>query len=291
MEHVLGVIGGSGLYQLPGVKTRARRVKTPFGAPSDAIREAHLNGTRVLFLPRHGENHQHCPSNVPYRANVWALKSLGATHVLSVSAVGSLREEVAPGHVVVPDQFIDRTAGRTSTFFDKGVVAHVSMADPVCPILAASVGDAARAAGATVHAGGTYVCIEGPRFSTRAESHLYRQWGATVIGMTNVPEAFLAREAELPYATLALATDYDCWRPHDQVDVTDILAVLHANVARAQEVVVRLAASLPDVSKSPAAGALQYAIISKPAAVTPALRRRYALLAGAYLPKARARKR
>ncbi len=291
MEHVLGVIGGSGLYQLPGVKTRARRVKTPFGAPSDAIREANLSGTRVLFLPRHGENHQHCPSNVPYRANVWALKSLGATHVLSVSAVGSLREEVAPGHVVVPDQFIDRTAGRASTFFDKGVVAHVSMADPVCPILAGAVEAAARAARATVHAGGTYVCIEGPRFSTRAESHLYRQWGATVIGMTNVPEAFLAREAELPYATLALATDYDCWRPHEQVDVTDILAVLHANVARAQEVVVRLAASLPDVSKSPAAGALQYAIISKPAAVTPALRRRYSLLAGAYLPKARARKR
>ncbi len=289
MDHALGVIGGSGLYQLPGVKSRVRRVKTPFGAPSDAIREARVGGTRVLFLPRHGADHQLSPSSVPYRANVWALKSLGATHLLSVSAVGSLREEVAPGHVVVPDQFIDRTAGRVSTFFDKGIVAHVSMADPVCPILATSVEAAARAAGATVHVGGTYVCIEGPRFSTRAESHVYRQWGASVIGMTNVPEAFLAREAELPYATLALATDYDCWRPHEQVDVTDILAVLHANVARAQDVIVRLAAALPDVSKSPAAGALQYAILSKPGAVTPAMRRRYALLAGAYLPRARTR--
>ena len=291
MAYVLGVIGGSGLYQLPGVKSRERKVKTPFGAPSDAIREATVAGTRVLFLPRHGANHQLSPSSVPYRANVWALKSLGATHVLSVSAVGSLREEIAPGHVVIPDQFIDRTAGRASTFFDKGVVAHVSMADPVCPLLAASVADAARATGATVHAGGTYVCIEGPRFSTRAESHLFRQWGASVIGMTNVPEAFLAREAELPYATLALATDYDCWRPHDQVDVTDILAVLHANVARAQDVIVRLAASLPDVSTSPATGALQYAIITKPGGITPALRRRYALLAGDALPRKRAAKR
>lgn len=285
MEHVLGVIGGSGLYQFPGVKTRARRVQTPFGAPSDAVREAAVGGTRVLFLPRHGANHQHSPSKVPYRANVWAMKSLGVTHLLSVSAVGSLREEIAPGHVAVPDQFIDRTVGRASSFFDGGVVAHVSMADPVCPILAGAVATAARAAGATVHAGGTYVCVEGPRFSTRAESHLFRQWGAAVIGMTNVPEAFLAREAELPYATLALATDYDCWRPHDEVDVTDILAVLHANVARAQDVIVRLAGALPDVSQSPAAGALTHAIISKPGALTPALRRRYELLAGRYLPQ------
>lgn len=264
---------------------------TPFGKPSDAIREARVDGTRVLFLPRHGEQHQLSPSRVPYRANIWALKSLGATHVLSVSAVGSLHEAIAPGHLVVPDQFIDRTVGRVSTFFDEGLVAHVSMADPVCPILAAALVEAARATGATVHAGGTYLCIEGPRFSTRAESHLYRQWGASVIGMTNVPEAFLAREAELPYATLALATDYDCWRPHDQTDVTDILAVLHANVARAQEVIVRLAAALPDVSKSPATGALRHAILTKPTAITPALRQRYARLAGAWLPPAPTRPR
>ncbi len=284
MSYVLGVIGGSGLYQMPGLTdVEDVRVDTPFGAPSDVIVRGRLGATTLLFLPRHGRMHQHPPSKVNYRANVHALKSLGATHVLSVSAVGSLREEVAPGHVVVPDQFIDRTAGRVSTFFDDAVVAHVSMADPVCPHLAAALADAARAAGATVHMGGTYVCVEGPRFSTRAESHLYRQWGATVIGMTNVPEAFLAREAELPYATLALSTDYDCWRPHEQVDVNDILAVLHANVARAQETVRALAASLPDPSKSPAQGALQFAVLTKPQALNAALRERYALLLGKYL--------
>lgn len=281
MVKALGVIGGSGLYKLPGVKERGvHRVKTPFGAPSDAIREVRVGDVTVFFLPRHGALHQHSPTTVPYRANVWALKKLGVTHVLSVSAVGSLREEIAPGHVVVPDQFIDRTSGRLSTFFDEGLVAHVSMADPVCPLMAGAVASAARASGATVHPAGTYVCIEGPRFSTRAESHLYRQWGASVIGMTNVPEVFLAREAELPYATLALATDYDCWRPHDQVDVNDILAVLHANVARAQEVIVSLAGALPDVSASPARGALAYAVLTKPEALTAALRRRYGLLLG-----------
>lgn len=283
MSAVLGVIGGSGLYQMPGLTgVEDVRVETPFGAPSDAIVRGHLGDTTLLFLPRHGRLHQHSPSKVNYRANIWALKSLGATHVLSVSAVGSLREEVAPGHVVVPDQFIDRTAGRVSTFFDDGVVAHVSMADPVCPRLAAALAAAAKTTGATVHVGGTYVCIEGPRFSTRAESHLFRQWGATVIGMTNVPEAFLAREAELPYATMALSTDYDCWRPHEEVDVNDILAVLHANVSRAQDVVRALASTLPDPSDSPAAGALQYAVLTKPSALTPALRERYALLLGRY---------
>jgi len=278
MEHVLGVIGGSGLYQLPGVKTRARRVQTPFGAPSDAVREATVGGTRVLFLPRHGAHHQHSPSRVPYRANVWAMKSLGVTHLLSVSAVGSLREEIAPGHVAVPDQFIDRTVGRASSFFDGGVVAHVSMADPVCPILAGAVATAARAAGATVHAGGTYVCVEGPRFSTRAESHLFRQWGAAVIGMTNVPEAFLARECELPYATLALATDYDCWREHDEVDVSSILAVIRDNVARAQGVVRALAEDMPDLAASPAHGALRHAVMTAPSVITAEQREKYALL-------------
>lgn len=281
MGYVLGVIGGSGLYQMPGVEgIEELRVETPFGAPSDVIVRGRLGDTTLLFLPRHGRMHQHAPSRVNYRANVHALKSLGATHVLSVSAVGSLREEIAPGHVVVPDQFIDRTSGRVGTFFDEGVVAHVSMADPVCGLMAAAVTEAARGAGARVHEGGTYVCIEGPRFSTRAESHLFRQWGASVIGMTNVPEVFLAREAELPYATLALSTDYDCWRPHDQVDVTDILAVLHANVARAQEVVRRLAASLPDPTKSVAQGALQYAVLTKAHAISEATRARYALLLG-----------
>ena len=283
MGYVLGVIGGSGLYQMPGLtEVEDVRVDTPFGSPSDAIVRGRLGDTTLLFLPRHGRMHQHPPSRVNYRANLYALKALGATHVLSVSAVGSLREEVAPGHVVVPDQFIDRTAGRVSTFFDDGVVAHVSMADPVCPHLASAVATVTRATGATVHEGGTYVCIEGPRFSTRAESHLFRQWGATVIGMTNVPEAFLAREAELPYATMALSTDYDCWRDHDHVEVNDILAVLHANVSRAQEVVRGLAAALPDPSRSPAQGALQYAVLTKPQAINAALRDRFGLLLGKY---------
>jgi 5'-methylthioadenosine phosphorylase len=204
------------------------------------------------------------------------------TFVVAPVRYAEQRLKVAPGHVVVPDQFIDRTAGRVSTFFDDGVVAHVSMADPVCPHLASALATVTRATGATVHEGGTYVCIEGPRFSTRAESHLFRQWGATVIGMTNVPEAFLAREAELPYATMALSTDYDCWRDHDHVEVNDILAVLHANVSRAQEVVRGLAAALPDPSRSPAQGALQYAVLTKPQAINAALRDRFGLLLGKY---------
>lgn len=237
----------------------------------------------MLFLPRHGRMHAISPSNINYRANIYALKSLGATHVLSISAVGSLREHIVPGHLVVPDQFIDRTVGRRGTFFDEGIVAHVSMADPLCPIMGAAVAKAAESTGATVHRGGAYVCIEGPRFSTRAESHMFRAWGADIIGMTNVPEGFLAREAELPYATLALSTDYDCWRPHDAVDVTSILAVLKGNVERAQQTVAALAASLPDVSNSPAKGALQFATMTRAEAISPELRARYALLLGRYL--------
>ena len=283
MTQTLAVIGGSGLYQMPGLTdVDEARVETPWGDPSDAVIRGRLGGTSLLFLPRHGRGHRVSPSNINYRANLWALKKLGATQVLSISAVGSLREEIVPGHLVVVDQFIDRTRQRASTFFDEGVVAHVSVADPVCPVLARAVAARARGIGATVHEGGTYVCIEGPRFSTRAESHLFRQWGATVIGMTNVPEAFLAREAELPYATMALSTDYDCWRAHDEVDVNDILAVLHANVSRAQEVVRGLAAALPDPSKSPAQGALQYAVLTKPQAINPALRDRFGLLLGKY---------
>jgi 5'-methylthioadenosine phosphorylase len=279
MTNILGVIGGSGLYQMPGLtQVEEVRVRTPFGDPSDVIVRGSLGETTLLFLPRHGREHSISPSKVNYRANVYALKSLGATHVLSVSAVGSLREEIAPGHLVVPDQFVDRTSGRVSTFFDDALVAHVSMADPVCPLMAAAVANVARASGATVHQGGTYVCIEGPRFSTRAESHLFRQWGCAIVGMTNVPEVFLAREAELPYATLALATDYDCWRPHDHVDVSEILAILHANVTRAHDVVRRLAASLPDASQSPAHRALEYAVLTKPSAITETVRNRYKLL-------------
>ncbi|MFO0627970.1 MAG: S-methyl-5'-thioadenosine phosphorylase [Polyangiales bacterium] len=279
MTQTLAVIGGSGLYQMPGLTDVDEvRVETPWGDPSDAVIRGRLGGTSLLFLPRHGRGHRLSPSNINYRANLWALKKLGATHVLSVSAVGSLREEIVPGHLVVVDQFIDRTRQRASTFFDEGVVAHVSVADPVCPVFARAVAARARGIGATVHEGGTYVCIEGPRFSTRAESHTWRAWNAAVVGMTNVPEAFLARECELPYATLALATDYDCWRAHDEVDVTSILAVIRDNVARAQSVVRALAEDMPDVAASPAHGALRHAVMTAPSAITEAQRARYALL-------------
>lgn len=279
MTQTLAVIGGSGLYDMPGLtEVDEVRVSTPWGDPSDAVIRGRLGDTAMLFLPRHGRGHRISPTNINYRANLWALKKLGATQVLSVSAVGSLKEEIVPGHLVVVDQFIDRTRHRASTFFDEGVVAHVSVADPVCPGLARALAMCARETGATVHEGGSYVCIEGPRFSTRAESHLWRSWGASVVGMTNVPEAFLARECELPYATLALATDYDCWREHDEVDVSSILAVIRENVARAQEVVQGLAGALPDGAKSPARGALRYAVMTAGAQVTDAQREKYSLL-------------
>src|SRR5215471_11190839 len=234
VERTLGVIGGSGLYELPGLEAMEHtRVRTPFGDPSDEVVVGRLGSTRLLFLPRHGRGHRLLPSELPFRANIWALKSLGADCLLAVSAVGSLREEIAPGHVVVPDQFIDRTRGRTdeSTFFGRGVVAHVPFADPLCAPLSRAVAAAARGEGATVHAGGVYVCMEGPLFSTRAESHLYRSWGAHVIGMTNLQEAKLAREAEICLATMALATDYDCWREgHADVDIEEVVRVLGANV-------------------------------------------------------------
>jgi 5'-methylthioadenosine phosphorylase len=261
MSGVLGVIGGSGLYDVEDLENVEEvRVMTPFGPPSDAIVRGRFPGTdtSVLILPRHGRGHRYSPSEINYRANICALKLLGATHVMSVSAVGSMREEIAPGDLVVVDQFIDLTKRRDSTFFGDGVVAHVPFSDPVCPIMAGALHDAARTTDAKVHKGGTYVCIEGPQFSSRAESLVYRSWGVAVIGMTNMPEAKLAREAELPYATLALSTDYDCWHATEAaVSVEAVLAVLSQNVKFAKEVVRKLAARLPDVSRSPARTALQ----------------------------------
>jgi 5'-methylthioadenosine phosphorylase len=289
-ERTLGVIGGSGLYELPGLDAVERtRVRTPFGDPSDEIVVGQLGGTRLLFLPRHGRGHRLLPSELPFRANVWALKSLGADCLLAVSAVGSLREEIAPGHVVVPDQFIDRTRGRQaeSTFFGRGVVAHVQFADPFCPLLAGALVEAARSAGATVHTGGTYVCMEGPAFSTRAESQLYRSWGAHVIGMTNLQEAKLAREAELCFATLALATDYDCWHvAHDDVQIEQVLEVLAANVDLARRTVAALVPRLPELFPStscPCPRALEHAIITDRALIPADVRRDLAPIAGRYL--------
>ena len=286
-ERTLGVIGGSGLYELPGLEAVERLVvSTPFGDPSDELVRGRLGETRLVFLPRHGRGHRLLPSELPYRANLWALKSLGAECVVAVSAVGSLREEIVPGHVVVPDQFIDRTRARTaeSTFFGRGVVAHVQFADPLCPVLSKALAAAARVAGATVHEGGTYVCMEGPAFSTRAESTLYRSWGAQVIGMTNLQEAKLAREAELCFATMALATDYDCWHPHhDDVQIDEILRVIAANVGLARRAVAHLAPALPPRAGCPCPTALAHAIITDRARIPAEVKRDLAPIAGRYL--------
>jgi 5'-methylthioadenosine phosphorylase len=263
-----------------------RRVATPFGDPSDEIVVGRLGGTPIAFLPRHGRGHRLLPSELPFRANVWALKTLGVEWLLAVSAVGSLREDIAPGHVVVPDQLIDRTRGRQteSTFFGGGIVAHVQFADPFCAGLGGAVAAAARAGGATVHEGGTYVCMEGPLFSTRAESNLYRSWQADVIGMTNLQEAKLAREAELCFATLALATDYDCWRAgHDDVQIEDILAVLSANADLAKETVARVAGGLPARDGCRCGSALADAIITDRTAIPETVRRDLAPIIGRYV--------
>lgn len=278
MSYVLGVLGGSGLYQMPGLTdVEECPVETTFGAPSDAVVRGRLGDTTLLFLPRHGRGHRVPPTAINFRANLLALKQLGATHVVSISAVGSLREEIAPRDLVVVDQFIDRTTRRAMSYFDEGIAAHVSMADPVCPQLAKALAEAADTTGAKVHRGGTYVCIEGPRFSTRAESHLFRSWGATVVGMTNVPECFLARELELPYATLALATDYDCWHEHEAaVDVAAVVAVVKDNVSKAQQAVRAVAQNLPDPTQSIAHHALRDAVMTDLSRLTPEVRAKLA---------------
>jgi 5'-methylthioadenosine phosphorylase len=270
MGDCLGVIGGSGLYEIDGVASEGEEsVHTPFGAPSDAVVRARIGDVSLLFLPRHGRGHRRSPSEVNYRANVAALKMLGATHLVSVSAVGSMKEEIAPGDLVCVDQFIDLTKRRASTFFEEGIVGHVSFSDPVCSDLQSALASAAeRASGSKVHRGGTYVCIEGPQFSTRAESLLYRTWGVSVIGMTAMPEAKLAREAELPYATLALSTDYDCWNEeHGAVSVDAVVAVLSRNIAAAKRTLAELARALPDPTKSRAHRALEGAVMTSPTAI------------------------
>jgi 5'-methylthioadenosine phosphorylase len=273
----LGVIGGSGLYALDGLEgARWQTVETAFGAPSDAILTGRLgpesSGVDLAFLPRHGRGHRVPPGDLNARANIMALKMLGCTDLLSVSAVGSLREEMAPGDFVVVDQFIDRTKGRASSFFGPGLVAHVPMADPVCGRLSGLVAAAAREAGARVHEGATYLAMEGPQFSTRAESRLYRTWGADVIGMTAMPEARLAREAELPYALVAMVTDYDCWKDGGDVDVADILRVMAGNAETARAMVKGLAAALPRVREGVTTDkVLDMALITAPEARDAAL--------------------
>lgn len=288
MEHTqratLGVIGGSGLYELDGLSSVERvSLETPFGRPSDEYVLGTIGGCRIAFLPRHGRGHRILPGELNFRANVHGMKQLGVVSLVSVGAVGSLREEIAPGHLVVPDQFIDRTFGRNATFFGEGVVAHVQFGDPVCRRLAAAVATAADTTGTTVHRGGTYICMEGPQFSTRAESNLYRSWGAHVIGMTNLQEAKLAREAELCYSSLALSTDYDCWHEGEaEVDAASILRVLHDNADRARRTVAVLAGALPG-GDCACRHALEGAIVTDPATVPAAARARLALVAGRLL--------
>jgi 5'-methylthioadenosine phosphorylase len=287
----IGIIGGSGLYELDGLSEVAwRRLRTPFGEPSDAYCCGRLDGRSVIFLARHGRGHRLMPSELNFRANIWGLKALGAEWVISVSAVGSLREAIRPLDLVIPDQFFDATRRRVSTFFGDGVVAHVGMAEPVCPQLAPALEKAARQTGATVHRGGTYICIEGPQFSTKAESRIYRSWDMDVIGMTNMPEAKLAREAELCYATLALVTDYDVWHEtQEAVTVEAVIRTLMQNVATAKEVLRRLIPSVGVPRACPCPRLLENAVITDPTAFPPATRRRLDLLLGRYFPKSRRR--
>ena len=283
MSYTLGVLGGSGLYEMDGLRdVEEVDVDTPFGRPSDVLVKGKLeSGTTLLFLPRHGRGHRVPPHAINYRANVCALKKAGATHLVSVSAVGSMKEKIEPGHLVVPDQFIDLTKKRITTFFEDGIVGHVPFADPVCSLLAGALADAADKAEAVVHRGGTYVCMEGPQFSTRAESRLYRTWDVSVIGMTSMPEAKLAREAELPFATLALATDYDCWHDgHDDVTVEHVVATMKKNVSFAKRTLAHLATGLPDPARSVAHTATRGAIMTAPNAITPEARARLGWLLG-----------
>ena len=282
----IGIIGGSGLYAMPGLTgVREHRVETPFGEPSDAFVVGELEGRKVAFLARHGRGHKLLPSELNFRANIYAMKALGVERILSVSAVGSLKEEHKPTDFVVPDQFIDRTFARVGTFFGDGIVAHVGFGDPVCATVAAVVGSGVcRRWAWWANAAGTYVCMEGPQFSTRAESNLYRSWGADVIGMTNLQEAKLAREAEICYATMAMVTDYDCWREgHDDVTIDQIVAVLHKNADNAAKVVKAAVAAMPAQRSCACASALKYAILTDRAAIPASTKERLGLIVSKYL--------
>lgn len=281
----IGIIGGSGLYNMPGLShVREEKITTPFGEPSETIVLGELEGRHVAFLARHGRGHRLLPSEIPFRANIYALKSLGVERILSISAVGSLKEEHKPTDFVIPDQFIDRTFARNATFFGDGIVGHVAFGDPICKDVAQVFAAACDETGVVGKPGGTYVCMEGPQFSTRAESNLYRSWGADVIGMTNLQEAKLAREAELCYATLAMVTDYDCWfEGHDDVTVEQVIAVAHQNAASAQQVLKAAVRSMPKGERGCAcASALKYAVMTDKAAIPAATRERLSLLLDKY---------
>ena len=289
-QATLGIIGGSGLYELEALKNRREMtVATPFGRPSGKIVLGQLEGRSAAFLARHGPGHLLLPSEINYRANIFALKKLGVERILSVSAVGIMRDDIAPGHVVLPDQFYDLNHARDHTFFGRGVVAHVGMADPVCAVLSEVVASAGASIGATVHRGGVYLCMEGPQFSTRAESRIHRGWGAegqvAVIGMTNATEVKLAREAEICYVTLALATDYDCWHETEaDVTVDQVLRVMHNNVNLSKRLIQAAVARMPSAPRDcPCATALQYAIVTAPSRIPQKTRTALAPIIGKYI--------
>jgi 5'-methylthioadenosine phosphorylase len=281
----IGIIGGSGLYAMPGLSNPHQiEVDTPFGAPSDAFVAGELEGRQVVFLARHGRGHRLLPTELNFRANIFAMKKLGVERIISVSAVGSLKQEHKPTEFVIPDQFIDRTSLRPSTFFGEGIVGHVSFGDPVCATVAKAIQHGAESAGVVAKQGGVYVCMEGPQFSTRAESNLYRSWGADVIGMTNLQEAKLAREAEICYATMAMVTDYDCWHDgHDAVTVEQVIAVLHQNSANAAKAVRSAVAVMPRERACACATALKFAILTSPEAIPAATRNKLDLLLSKYI--------
>lgn len=284
-EAKIGVIGGSGLYEIEGMtEVKQVRVKTPFGNPSDAIVIGSLEGTRIAFLPRHGKGHRISPTELPGRANIYALKSLGVEWLISISAVGSLKEEIRPLDLVIPDQLIDRTKSRVNTFFGQGVVAHIAFADPFCPVLSEILYQAAQDQGARVHKGGACVVMEGPLFSTKAESNLYRSWGASIIGMTALPEAKLAREAEICYATVACVTDYDCWHETEEsVSVEMLIANLFRNAATAKNIIRTAAVRIPQQRQCSCAQALKDAIITAPKKIPAQRKRELGLLIGKYI--------
>jgi 5'-methylthioadenosine phosphorylase len=281
----VGIIGGSGLYEIGSLTdVQAISVETPWGSPSDELVTGTLGDVKMVFLPRHGKGHVLIPSEINYRANIFAMKKLEVEWIIAVSAVGSMKEEIAPGHVVVPSQYYDHTKGRPSTFFGEGLAAHVSMADPVCSELSQVLVQAARDSGAVVHEGGTYLCMEGPQFSSRAESNIYRSWGVDVIGMTNMPEAKLAREAEICYASLALATDYDCWHEgHDDVTVDDLIETLTQNIALSKKVIERAAPEIKASRECACSNALQSAIITSSGSITGDVKQRLGILIERYI--------
>ena len=281
----IGVIGGSGLYELEGLTDiEFVSVQTPWGKPSDDLVVGRLGETKMVFLPRHGRGHRIIPSEINYRANIYAFKKIGANFIISVSAVGSMREDIAPGHIVIPSQFFDHTKSRVSTFFGEGLVAHVSMADPVCPLLSEALFIASKKAGATVHNGGVYICIEGPQFSSRAESNIYRKWGVDVIGMTNMPEAKLSREAEICYATLALSSDYDCWHDaHSDVSVEDIVQILEKNSKLAKIILKEVVNLISEDRNCICSKALQNAIITSRDSISYDVKERLGLILEGYI--------